>query len=264
MRLYTIELLFCLAYNILCVRLLDHSIITCSFTVQANPIGFGDQIHNINDDNNKSPDLQRSKERTLVSMRSQSFSNRPVGIKTIHMCIGCSRPEIDHNAIHLDSLVAARGPQNFNLRSKNIIYAIPNHGQRIDSRIMNSELMQNSVVIFDRGAGVSIVDKALLAQEFQAVGVIIIDDGRCDEEMTHCGMGASNITRGFGTRDHWALWSKVKIPCVLITEKRGAKLRNLLEIASVDIAGIGKQYIQLNNDDNINEIFDDAQPNDEL
>ena len=262
MRLYnTINFLFSLAYGIKSFRSLTCSTITISFIVQATPVEFREQIRNFKDENNN---VSRSKERTVVSMRSQSFSNQPAGIKTIYICNGCSRPEIDHNVIHLDSLVAARGPQKFDLRSKNVLYAIPNHGQRVDTRIMNSEFMQDSVVIFDRGTGVSIVDKALLAQEFQALGVIIIDDGRCDEEMTHCGMGASNITRGFGTRDHWALWSKVEIPCVLITKKRGDKLRSLLEVTSVDIAGIGKQYIQLKNYGTTNEIFDDAQPNDEL
>ena len=209
-------------------------------------------------------------EPAVATVQSASRPGRPGGVKPIYFCRGgCVSPK--QGGSHVDSLVAARGPSGPFSATGFLRYAVPNHGVSHGSTtaggggggngdgdsvrpfplLVNADEMRNSVAILHRGGGVSIVDKVLQAQEAGAVAAVVIDDGRCvGEEFLYCGRAAGTAHRGFGTSDHWSLWARVSIPCVLVTEAGGARLRDAMRLERVDLGtGLGLQYIDAQSED---------------
>jgi hypothetical protein len=73
-----------------------------------------------------------------------------------------------------------------------------------------------------------------------AVGVIVIDDGRCTEDFD-CGVLGRKADGYLAARDAPAAWESVFIPSVLITKRQGERLRGLLGLSEMVVAGLGRQ-----------------------
>ena len=141
------------------------------------------------------------------------------------------------------------------------MHALPNTGAG-NGMLMNAEDLEGAAVIFDRGGDLSIVEKVLQAQACRAKAVVVVDDGRCGEELdfkfdsyshTHsyfhsCGGKMDLHKYGFATLDHWSTWAEVTIPCVLVTKEGGRRIREVVmkdDLEVVEIEGLGRQFVHV-------------------
>ena len=77
----------------------------------------------------------------------------------------------------------------------------------------------HKIVFVQRGEEVPIVTKVLDVQKEGAIGVVVVDDGRCERYDQLCIPGADKSRKEkFGAMDSPLLWSHVHIP-VLFTKE---------------------------------------------
>ena len=79
------------------------------------------------------------------------------------------------------------------------------------------------------GARRPLVQKILHAQEAGAVGVVLVDDGRCESDL-NCGRIGSARLGGFAPRDDPSSRRLVKIPSVLVSRETGKRIRRLMPL----------------------------------
>ena len=91
---------------------------------------------------------------------------------------------------------------------------------------MNSDELTGNVALVHRSA-TPLVQKILHAQEAGAVGVVLVDDGRCESDL-NCGRIGSARLGGFAPRDDPSSWRLVKIPSVLVSQETGKRIRRLM------------------------------------
>lgn len=91
---------------------------------------------------------------------------------------------------------------------------------------------------------VPIVDKVLKAQAAGAKGVIVIDDGGCDEGFIECGRLGGVRDGGFAKRDGAHTWSSVRVPAVLLSAAQGTRLKALMRLEKINLEGLGEQLVQ--------------------
>lgn len=89
-----------------------------------------------------------------------------------------------------------------------------------------------------------IVDKVLRVQVAGARGVVVVDDGGCDEGFTDCGRLGSVRDGGFARRDGAHAWSGVRIPVALLSATQGKRLSRMLKLHRVNVEGLGEQLVQ--------------------
>lgn len=88
------------------------------------------------------------------------------------------------------------------------------------------------------------MEKVLKVQAAGATGVIVIDDGGCSEGFVDCGRLGGLRDNGFAKRDGAHAWSAVKVPAVLVSAGEGARLRGMMQLQKIVIAGIGGQLVE--------------------
>ena len=88
------------------------------------------------------------------------------------------------------------------------------------------EQLKNRVVMVRRGRNSLFekVEKIMLKSE--ALGVVVVDDGQCDENFRWCGPRAGNVKAGgFSAYDDEDIWEGLNIPVVMVTAATGTVSR---------------------------------------
>ncbi|CAN0232243.1 unnamed protein product, partial [Scytosiphon promiscuus] len=122
-----------------------------------------------------------------------------------------------------------------------LVYAVPNKGNA--DVLLNGDDMTACVVLFERGE-IPVVEKVLKAQAAGAVGVVVIDNGGCNDGFLDCGRLGGVRDRGFARRDGSHAWSGVKIPAVLVSMAQGERLRGMMRLQKVTVEGLGEQLVE--------------------
>ena len=126
-----------------------------------------------------------------------------------------------------------------------LIYGVPNHGEL--KEMLNYSEFDGRIVLVHRGK-VHLQEKVLNVQYSGAAGVIIVDDGQCDDSFSRCGPRAGSVKDGgFAPMDEASAWKRVRIPVLMITKASAAKLTQYLQISEVDLPKIGKQFVTPDN-----------------
>ena len=180
--------------------------------------------------------------RNIVLMTFHSDRHVPTtsSIITIRFCKNCHDPSIEGSFVQ--TLIAAQGPKEFNIRALELIYAVPNAGE--GGQLWNSKDLKSRIVLIDRGKDVTIPKKIEMVQEAGGLAVIIVDDGTCDEEFNSCGRRGGSKSTGFGVWDYWRSWETIDIPGLLITKENGGKFKDLMDLKKIDVPIFGEQWIE--------------------
>ncbi len=88
------------------------------------------------------------------------------------------------------------------------------------------------------------MEKVIKAQNAGASGVIVADNGGCDDRFVDCGRLGGVRDGGFAKRDGAHSWSGVKIPVVLISEAEGKRFRGMMRLQKVMVQGLGEQLVE--------------------
>lgn len=88
------------------------------------------------------------------------------------------------------------------------------------------------------------MDKVLKAQAAGAAGVIVADNGGCDDGLVDCGRLGGARDGGFARRDGAHAWLPVEIPVVLISAALGERLREMMPLQKVVVKGLGEQLVE--------------------
>lgn len=88
------------------------------------------------------------------------------------------------------------------------------------------------------------MDKVLRAQAAGAKGVLVIDNGGCDEGFTDCGRLGSIQDGGFARLDGAHIWTGVNIPTLLLSSTQGDKLKRMIRLQRMTLDGLGEQFVQ--------------------
>jgi hypothetical protein len=193
-----------------------------------------------------------SDEKFVVYIRSRN-DNQP--LKFISYCFNCPSPETEGSVVI--GINPKYGIQEY-IISGEVIYCVPNFAQ--NSVINNSHHLSNRIVFIDRGE-ISFLDKILRVQEqTQAVGVIIADNGDCDDTFQYCKSKIGTVRDGgFAAFDEASLWLQVQIPVVLISFNSAEKLRKLMRIERILIPSLGYQNVSVNSLNNHQDLHDHDQ-----
>ena len=106
---------------------------------------------------------------------------------------------------------------------------------------MNADELTGNVALVHRSA-TPLVQKILHAQEAGAVGVVLVDDGRCESDL-NCGRIGSARLGGFAPRDDPSSWRLVKIPSVLVSQETGKRIRRLMPLEHFEVPKLGTQWV---------------------
>jgi len=177
----------------------------------------------------------------LNSRNRKSMLATEDALKLITFCIDCPSPEEE------GSVATGLLPMHFMMRQEEyeitsqLVYCVPNHAD--SKELVNVSQVQGRIVLVDRGKN-PLHEKVLRAQEAGAVGVIIADDGQCDEKFRFCGVRAGSVAEGgFAANDGADLWNKLKLPVYLVTKSTAMRIKNMMRLSEVNILGIGMQNI---------------------
>ena len=171
----------------------------------------------------------------IASLNSRAHSDPESPVKMISYCVDCPSPE--HEGSMALGLLPRYGTWDY-LVSGEIIYCIPNHADTPSP--INAHQLRDRIAFVDRG-GNSLLEKAMKLQAAGAIGVIIADDGQCDEHFVHCGTRAGSAREGgFAAHDHAnEEWRSIKIPVLLVTLSTAEKMRRSMPIERIEIKGRG-------------------------
>ncbi|CAM9146660.1 unnamed protein product, partial [Choristocarpus tenellus] len=90
---------------------------------------------------------------------------------------------------------------------------------------------------------VPILEKIIRAQDAGAAGVIVVDDGGCSPDLRDCGRLGGVRDGGFAGQDGKHAWAAVTIPAVMIAQETGKRLRGMMGLRLVLVAGLGEQLV---------------------
>eukprot|EP00752_Nemacystus_decipiens_P003181 g2944.t1 len=156
----------------------------------------------------------------------------------LHFCLGCADPAAEGSLVQ--ALAPHHGIRDFKV-SGDLVYAVPNKGNA--DVLLNAEDMTEGIVLFERGE-VPVVEKVLKAQAAGATGVIVADDGGCNDGLVDCGRLGGARDGGFARRDGAHVWLVVKIPVVLVSAADGERLRGMMSLQKVVVKGLGEQLVE--------------------
>jgi hypothetical protein len=184
---------------------------------------------------------QRSSATTLVrAVVHMSSRSSPSPLRYISYCLNCPSPDKGGSVIM--GILPKFGSHSFAVTG-DLIYAVPNH---VESAIINnSHHLFNKIVLVDRGK-VSFYEKILrIQQQTAAVGVIIADDGDCDNSLRYCSNSRTGSVKdgGFSAFDDPVLWENINLPVLLVSAESADRLRSVMKVEKVYIAGLGYQNI---------------------
>eukprot|EP01039_Chlorochromonas_danica_P000138 gene138-146_t len=175
----------------------------------------------------------------IVNLTSRGSNDGPDGaLKWVSFCLHC--PDPYHEGSVLPALNPKHGVDIYSVTGE-VVYCVPNFAER--PYIVNDHQFTDRIVLVDRGK-VSLLDKVLKIQETDAIGMIIADDGSCQEDFRWCGPRAGSIQEGgFAAYDTLENWLKVDIPVVLISSSSAERLRNAMGVKLTYIPGLGMHNI---------------------
>ena len=116
---------------------------------------------------------------------------------------------------------SAFSPKTYDVTAEAVL-AVPAEGHE---PLRNADIVQDRIVIVLRGK-VPLHVKVKHAQEAGALGVVIVDTGRCDAKFDQkCSQGADKSRgEGFAAEDDKGLWEKYHIPSVMVQRKHAKAL----------------------------------------
>lgn len=159
-------------------------------------------------------------------------------LKWLSYCVNCPSPASEGSVLR--AINAKYGLWEYKVTGK-VIYCVPNHAE--SPRLMNHHQMQDRIVLVDRGI-VSMYEKVERIQASEALGVIIADDGTCEEGFRYCKTRTGTVEDGgFAAFDDEQRWLDIEIPVVLVTQDSADRLRKLMGIERVYIKGYGYQNV---------------------
>lgn len=152
-------------------------------------------------------------------------------------------------------------------RGADLILAVPNTAS---GELAMQEFLHGQVVLAERG-GNSFNDKARLAQQVRpsaplplvhppprpclltrdacapqagAAALVVIDSGGDCDAAFNCGpLTGSRAKGGLAYGDYWARWQDIVIPVALVTQRDGDRLKRALNLAAVEVPGVGLQLV---------------------
>lgn len=140
---------------------------------------------------------------------------------------------------HVDVWEAHFHPSDYRV-SGELVYAVPND---VSADILNEDSVRGNIVLIDRGK-VPLVTKVRRAQEAGAVGVVIVDDGSCNQNF-ECGGNLGSRSHGyFCAQDHAVLWKNIVIPTVLTLQTHGNRMKEIMDLETMNLPDHGIQYME--------------------
>lgn len=171
----------------------------------------------------------------ILNLTSRGESEGP--IKYVSFCHDCPAP--DKEGSITKALNAKFGLQQYSVTGE-LVYCIPNHAER--PRILNSHQLDDRIIFVDRGK-VSLLEKILrIQQQTEAIGIIVADDGVCDEDFVNCGPRAGSASEGgFAAHDSDSRWKDIEIPVLLVSSSSAERIRKMMGITQIKVKGVGLQ-----------------------
>ncbi len=121
------------------------------------------------------------------------------------------------------------------------MYCGPNHAEK--QTIFNFHHCQDRRVLVYRGI-IPMFDKVQKIQRSDALGVLIADDGSCDEDFRFCRTRTGTVQEGgLAAQDDIERWNTIEIPVLLISESSAERLRRLMDNRRIFVKGIGYQNV---------------------
>lgn len=175
-----------------------------------------------------------------VSMSKRSNLASDKGLSLVAFCIDCENPF--HEGSAAKGLHPRHGLQDFHVVGS-LVYCVPNNAE--SRKVLNSHHFKDRIVIIDRG-NMGLLDKIDKIHDSEAVGIIIADDGRCNEDFSYCGPQAGSAKEGgFAINDNIQRWRDVEIPVVLVSASTAEALRQTMGVRRVQIPKLGFQNITI-------------------
>lgn len=180
----------------------------------------------------------------LNSRNKKSDLSSDDALKLISFCLDCPSPEEE------GSVATGLLPMYFRMRqdeyvvTAQLVYSVPNHADTSKQlTLVNAVQIQGRVVLVDRGKN-ALHEKVLRLQEAGALGVIIADDGQCDELFRYCGVRAgSALEGGFAAHDGADVWQKLVLPTYLVTRATADRIKSMMRLQVTEVLGHGLQNI---------------------
>jgi len=181
----------------------------------------------------------------IAMQRAQADKDSKIIINPIRMisfCQDCPYPE-DEGSIAYGILPKFLHLNEYSITAE-AIYCIPNYADY--TKIVNGREFYDRIVLVNRGKGVTIHEKVLKIQNSGAIGVIVIDDGQCDEEFISCGFRAGSSNEGgIAAYDETSLWKQITIPVIFVTHKTGERLKKIMPMKVMEVPRLGLQNITI-------------------
>jgi len=181
----------------------------------------------------------------IAMQRAQADKDSKIIINPIRMisfCQDCPYPE-DEGSIAYGILPKFLQLNEYSITAE-AIYCIPNYADY--TKIVNGREFNDRIVLVNRGKGVTIHDKVLKIQNSGAIGVIVIDDGQCDEEFISCGFRAGSSNEGgIAAHDEPFLWKQITIPVILVTHQTGERLKKIMPMKVIEVPRLGNQNVTI-------------------
>lgn len=163
-------------------------------------------------------------------------------LRIISFCVSCERPDDEGSYVY--ALAPKHGLPEYRVKGE-LIYGVPNHGEL--EEMMNYSDFDGRIVLVHRGK-VHLQEKVRNVQYSGAAGVIVVDDGQCDEAFTSCGLRAGSVKEGgFAPMDEASAWKKIKIPVLMITQSSAKKLTKHMQVREMEIPEYGMQFVTPDN-----------------
>ena len=177
----------------------------------------------------------------VVCSGGQCFSSRvKVAIENgqgLLFCKLCRDARLDGSV--LDVWEAHFRPARYDIAGE-LVYAVPNDAS---SDLLNRDDLRGNIALIDRGK-VPIVAKVKRAQAVGAAGVIIVDDGDCDDDFDCQVLGRRRKGKGWSAQDHAERWRGVKIPSVLALKVHGDGIKRMMDLETMHLGAIGEQRVE--------------------
>jgi hypothetical protein len=154
----------------------------------------------------------------IINLNSKSNynSNNLSPLKYLSYCIDCNNPT-QQGSLAL-ALTSKHGLQDYFVTGE-LIQCIPNHADT--KKIINKHDMAGRIVLVNRGPN-SMQNKMMKFINTEVLGVIIADNGQCDEEFNSCGLRSGSVRDGgIAAFDDAGLWKSFDIPILIVTAKTG-------------------------------------------
>ena len=167
-----------------------------------------------------------------------SYDERIAPYIQFSYCIDCPSPRFEGS---LSRGLLPKYNKVFASITAEVVYSVPNFADK--SRILNKHEIADRIVMVDRGVN-SILDKVINLQSHGARGIIVVDDGRCDDTFTSCGRGGGAVKDGgFSSNDDSHRWKSVHIPVILVSKTVANVLTGLMDVTLIDIPRLGLQKV---------------------